>query len=118
MKITINDLKLACLTAINSAALTRENHSNDNSFIDNAASNICSKLSLLNLEPIGFCYNIPYNHYVTDQIGFVFKDNDEIYWVHFPLLSYEVLLKDLFGDENVTNITKSIKNGINYIEEI
>lgn len=113
----VNSLKTACLTAVNSALLSCENHSRDNSFISPEPREVCEGLSLSGVFPLGFCSHVPYSHYETKQIAMVIDDQGTIKWCHFPEIAYERLLYRLFGNENVAKIRDRVLAGESLTEE-
>lgn len=112
----MNMLKSACLTAVNSASLSCDNHTDDNSFISSEPSKMCNGLAASGVIPIGFCYNVPYNHYVTKQIAMVIEEDEDIKWIHFPEEAYEQLLHNIFGPNKMDDILRAIKRGEDYEE--
>lgn len=109
-------LKQACLTAVSSAYLSCNNHSMDNSFIGVEPIEVCHGLSFARAYPVGFCFNVPYSHYSTQHIAMVIEDNDEIKWVHFPLIAYKRLLYKLFGADKAKTIEDCVGKGMDYKE--
>ena len=91
---------------VNSALITCNNHSSDNSFISNELHRFVSNLKATSYEPYGICRNVPYNPYDVDEIAYVFKEDDEIRWVHMPKLCWKHLLSDIYGRENAKEIVK------------
>ena len=91
---------------INSALITCNNHSSDNSFISNELYHFVGNLKVKPYEPYGVCRNIPYNPYDIDMIAYVFKEDDEIRWVHMSKLCWKHLLSDIYGREKAKEIVK------------
>lgn len=114
----MNLLKMACLTAVNSAYVSFDNHSMNNIFIENDPVEVARGLAREKVTPIGFCFNIPYCHYVATHIAFVVEENETVKWVHFPLISYQNILRKLFGPDMAKRIEASVKNGEDYMEAI
>ena len=99
-------LKEALLEQINSAALTAHNHSLDNSFIDTDPAVMERNMRGKNIFLRGFCLNVPFNHYVSDQVALVYESDGELYWVHFPQIVYRKFLSSFFGRETAKSILK------------
>ena len=93
-------IKQSLETQVNSALLTFNNHSNDNSFISNELSTFISNLRNSNYIPYGVCMNPPYSHYDSPMVGYVFYDErDEVRWVHMPKRALLHLLSEIHGRE-------------------
>ena len=89
---------------INSAMITFENHSKDNSFVDCDLKNFKKYFGYTGYEPYGVCRNVPFNYYPDEQVAYVFKEDEEIKWVHIPKLMWRYLLSDIYGREKAKEI--------------
>lgn len=90
-------VKSSLTRLINSALITDENHSSDNSFITNEFCYFEANLLHKRYEPCGVCFNLPYNPYDSNMVAYVFKENEEVRWVHMPERCLLHLLSDLYG---------------------
>lgn len=97
-------IRESLINEVNSAFITYENHSSDNSFIDNELYHFEGNLKIKPYEPYGICRNIPYNPYDSDMVAYVFKEDDEIKWVHMPKRCWKQLLSDMYGREKAKQI--------------
>lgn len=91
---------------VNSALLTDRNHSCDNSFLSVEFHSFSENLRYRLYEPYGVCKNIPYNPYPAEMIGYVFKEDDEVRWVHMSKRCWLALLTELHGTEKAKKIVE------------
>lgn len=70
---------------VNSAMLTRRNHSSDNGFFGVSKETVVRNLMLRCYEPVGCSFNVPFlGSSKEPQVAFVFEFEGEIRWVHLP----------------------------------
>lgn len=80
---------------INSALLSSENHSTDNIFIDPCYLSMERMLRECHFEPVGISRNVPFNRYRANQIAFVYRYEDELYWCHMPEVCWVSFLHEI-----------------------
>lgn len=80
---------------INSALLSSGNHSTDNIFIDPSYRNMEWMLRECHFEPVGISRNVPFNRYRANQIAFVYRYEDELYWCHMPEVCWISFLHEI-----------------------
>lgn len=97
---------------VNSALLTFENHTNDNSFLDSDINYMINGLKKSDYVPAGICTSIPYipsNYEEGWYIGFVFYYKDEVQWIHMPKVTLFALLEDYYGREKAEEIYDNLE---------
>lgn len=101
----------ALITKINSALITADNHSHDNSFVENKIDAMLVKMEKSKYIPAGICKTMPFipDSYDKDwYICFAFYDEGELYWIHFPKVVLFSLLKDEYGYKKADDIYCSL----------
>lgn len=95
---------------VNSAAVTFENHSNDNSFLDCGIRDFAAELEN-GYEPVGICKNVPFKpDYAEHSVAFCYKQDGELYWVHMTEILWFSLLSDIYGRKQADEIVSKIMN--------
>jgi hypothetical protein len=80
---------------VNSALLTFENHNPDTIFLDPSYRVMERMLREYRFEPVGICKNVPFNRYRANQIAFVYRYRDELYWCHLPEICWMSFLMEI-----------------------
>lgn len=94
---------------VNSAFITFENHSNDNSFLDCDAISFEKSLKDSEYEPVGICKNLPFEaSYAKYSIAFCYKYDGELYWCHLTESIWFSLLSDMYGRKKADKIISKI----------
>lgn len=80
---------------INSALLSSGNHSTDNIFIDPCYRSMERMLQECHFEPVGISRNVPFNRYRANQVAFVYRYEEELYWCHMPEVCWISFLQEI-----------------------
>lgn len=104
------DLKTALLQSVNSALLTLNNHTTDNSFLFQGYRGFERRLEEYNYEPVGVTKNVPYNPYPSEQLAFVYRFEGELYWFHLPKRCWEFLLLEGFGCNKIKDLGECLNS--------
>ena len=91
----VKPLREALTCEVNSALLTFGNHSADNIFLDPSFSVTERMLRECHYGPVGISRNIPFNRHQTNQIAFVYRYDDELYWCHMPEVCWMSCLREI-----------------------
>lgn len=97
----------ALTNKINSALITADNHSYDNSFVENRIDTMLIGLNKSKYFPAGICKDMPFISEKYDKdlyIVFAFYDNEELYWIHFSKIILFSLLRDEYGYKKAEEI--------------
>ena len=82
---------------VDSAILTRRNHSMDNSFLRREAGDVEYRLMEHRYTALGISFNVPFGNHYEKQIAFVYEHMDETYWVHMPVVMWLRFMTDYHG---------------------
>lgn len=94
---------------INSALVTFENHSSDNSFMDCDILIFEKSLKTNKYDAVGICKQVPFKPaYAKYSIAFCYKYNDELYWCHMTELLWFSLLSKIYGRKEADIIIRNI----------
>ena len=96
--------KEALVTEVNSGMLTLSNHNTDNGFLSPKSYITEGELKKSGYEPMGICFNIPFNPHPSKQIAFVYLVDGEPVWCHMPQTCWYNFLYDLYGAEKVEEL--------------
>ena len=94
---------------LNSALVTFENHSNDNSFMECDIKTFERLLQGNKYEPVGICKNVPFEpSYAKHSIAFCYRYEEELYWCHMTEIIWFSLLSDVYGRKKADEIISKI----------
>lgn len=104
------ELKDALVTEVNSGMLSYGNHNTDNGFLNEKYYMVERELKCAGYEPVGVCFNVPFNPHPTKQIAFAYLVDDEVHWCHMPQSCWYNYLYDCYGtkvaEEMLSEYTK------------
>jgi len=96
-------------TEVNSALVTFENHSNDNSFMDCDIKTFERLLEVGKYEPVGICKHVPFEPaYAKYSVAFCYRYEEELYWCHMTETIWFSLLSDVYGRKRADEIVSKI----------
>ncbi len=96
-------------TEVNSALVTFENHSDDNSFMHCDIKPFERLLEVGKCEPVGICKNVPFEPaYAKYSVAFCYRYEEELYWCHMTETIWLSLLSDIYGSKRAAEIVSNI----------
>lgn len=106
---TVDELGLILQNEVNSGFVGNRNHDSDNGFLESKPIDVIRKLEEYEYEAVGICKYVPFPCTASSQsIAFVFKDCDELLWVHMPETYWFSLLDKIYGYDKADEIVSKI----------
>lgn len=94
---------------VNSGLISRMNHEIDNFFLKGEPIDVLKAMEKYDMEPVGICKNVPFPCSSSEHsVAFVFKDEEELKWVHFPEMYWFSLLHRIYGYDEADKIVMRI----------